>query len=97
MGNRVVNGPLGAKLDGDGTSTKEFALGTTAIIQSSGDGGTSFNRVAVYVQALDILSTSAVVAIDANGKASASAGGYIALGSANVSQNVWVRSSAVIA
>ena len=95
MGNRVVTGPLGARLQA-ATSTQEHATGTTCIIQGSGDGQ-NFNRIAVYVQALDILSASANVAIDANGNGSASAGGYVALASANVSQYVWVRSSAPIA
>lgn len=95
MSTRNLTCVLGARLD-ESVDEAEHALGTTVIIQGSGDSQ-NFNRIAVYVEARDILSASANATIDASAGASASAGGYVALASANSGQFLWVRSSGPIA
>ena len=98
MANRLVTPILGARLEAENASgSQQHALGTTVIVQSSGEMGTAERRIAVYLVAGEIISTSAGVAINTNGTASASAGGYVALGSANQGEYFWARSSAVIA
>jgi len=83
----AIDGTLGANLNRThDSSDPQFELGTTVI--------TNQNKVAIYVKAGGIISTSAGAALNAAFTASASAGGFIALGSFNDGDLGWVRSSA---
>lgn len=101
MAIKVMTPILGARLDKvrESADGPEHRLGDTVIVSNvSGDGGT-FNRVAIYVKALNTIGPSAAVAIDASAGASASAGGYISLAdtTALAGDFIWARSSAPIA
>lgn len=100
MGNRVVTPTIGVRLDDSRTSAQgaEHSLGYTVMIHTSGDGdGTSDRKIAVYGVCEDIVSTSVNCTILAGGSIESSAGGYVALGSGNIGDFIWVRSSANIA
>lgn len=87
--NYSTDGKVGVRIEtADSTAEKSHALGETTVIQ----GG----RLAMYVLAGEILSASAAVAVNASFTASASAGGYIAVASANAGQYLWVRTSAAV-
>lgn len=83
----AIDGTVGANLNRThDSSDSQFELGETVV--------TNLNKVAIYVKAGQILSTSAAVALNAGFTASASAGGFIALGSFNAGDLGWARSSA---
>ena len=86
----AIDGTVGANLNRTHTSAEQqFELGTVVQLND--------NRVAIYVKAAEVISTSGGVDLTATFTASASAGGWIALGSFNATDVGWVRSSGPVA
>ena len=86
----TTDGTVGANLNRThDSSDPQFELGTRVILNN--------NRVALYVKAAQTISTSAGVDLTATFTASATAGGFIALGSFNTGDLGWVRTSGATA
>ena len=82
----AIDGTLGANLNRTHESSDpQFDLGTVVQLNQ--------NRVAIYIKSADTISTSAGVDFAAGFTASATAGGWIALGSFNPGDVGWARSS----